>query len=196
MASKQPQLLMRRPHLRGLPQASVPDGYELRHFRPGDEGGWNRLMDIAFERAQGQSDFSQEMAADPPYQPERVRLILDRTGTVVATASCWQSARFPSGSMNLHWVATEPTHGGRGLGTAVSVDALQQGVREGQQRAFLQTDDFRVAALKTYLRLGFEPVITHDSHVQRWRDILSQLSWPESFEARIAGPQESFVAPA
>lgn len=196
MASKQPQLLMRRPHLEDLAQPAVPPGYELRHFRSGDEGGWNRLMDIAFERTAGQSDFAREMAADAPYRAERVRLIFDRTGTVVATASCWQSARYPAHSMVLHWVATEPSHGGRGLGTAVSLDALHQGVREHQQRAFLQTDDFRIPAIRTYLRLGFEPVLTDDSHAPRWHSILSALSWPEGYEAQLAGPLEAFPVPA
>ena len=77
----------------------------------------------------------------------------------------------------------------------MSLDALHVGLAEGRSRAFLRTDDFRVPALKTYLRLAFEPVISHDSHPGRWRMILDELSWPESFEAVLAGPVESSSGP-
>lgn len=194
MAEKLPQLLMRRPHLQDLPAPLVPAGYLLRHFRPGDETGWNRLMDVAFERRSGQSDFAQEMASDDPYRPERVKLVLDEGGNIVATASCWRSPRYPVGSAMLHWVGADPTHGGQGLGTAVSLEALHQGLAEDCTQAFLLTDDFRAAALKTYLRLAFEPVVTHESHRRRWQMILAGLSWPEGFAAVLAGPLESFEA--
>ncbi len=192
MPETQPQLLMRRPHLRNLPAPLLPADYQLRYFLPGDEAGWNALMDKAFERRRGQSDYSREMISDEPYRPERVKLVLADSGEIVATASCWRSPRYPADSAVLHWVGADPAHGGRGLGTAVSLEALHQGVAEGCTRAFLLTDDVRTAALKTYLRLAFEPVLTHDSHRQRWQTILDQFSWPEPFTARLAGPLESF----
>ena len=195
MAERAPQLIMRRPHLLNLPAPRVPQGYEIRHFRKGDEAGWNALMDLAFERTPGRADFTRDMAADELYRPEHVRLVLDDAGAIVATASCWHDGRFGDDSVMLHWVATDPALGGRGLGTAVSLDALHVGLAEGRSRAFLLTDDFRVPALKTYLRLAFEPVISHDSHPGRWRMILDELSWPESFEAVLAGPVESFERP-
>jgi mycothiol synthase len=192
LAGKKPQLIMRRPHLRDLPAAEVPAGYVLRHFRPGDEAGWNGLMDLAFERQQGQSDFTREIAAEAPYRAERVKLVLDDEGTIVATASCWLTERFGDSTTMLHWVGTDPAHGGKRLGTAVSLEALHQGAGEGQARAMLLTDDFRVAALKTYLRLQFEPVIAHRSHAKRWRKILDSLCWSERFEHILSGPRESF----
>ena len=196
MSEQLPQLLMRRPHLRDLPPVQTPAGYAVRHFRRGDERGWNRLMDLAFERGRGRSSFEREMAADTAYRPERVQLVVhEGSGAVVATASAWQDARYGEEAVVLHWVAAHPDHGGRGLGTQVSLAALHRGVAEGRSRSFLLTDDFRTAALKTYLRLGFEPVITHVSHPERWRMILRSLSWPERFDAVLAGPRESFQPP-
>ena len=188
--SPSPQLLMRRPHLREVPAAVPPEGYELRHFRPGDEAGWNALMDLAFERRPGQSDFAREMAADDAYRPQRVKLVLDRTGRIVATASCWLLPRFGAEAAVLHWVARHPDYGGRGLGRMVSLAVLHQAVEEGRLRAYLSTDDFRVPALRIYLRMGFEPVMTHGSHPGRWRRILKDLDWPERFEPILRGPRE------
>ncbi len=187
-----PQLVMRRPHLREVPAAVPPEGYELRHFRPGDEAGWNALMDLAFERRPGQSDFAREMADDDPYRPERVKLLLDAKGQIVATASCWVLPRYGTDAAVLHWVARHPGHGGRGLGALVSLAVLHQAVEEGRRRAFLQTDDFRVPALRIYLRMGFEPVIAHGSHPDRWRRILEDLDWPERFEPILRGPRERY----
>ena len=187
-----PQLIMRRPHLRQVPAAVAPAGYELRHFRPGDEAGWNALMDLAFERRPGQSDFAREMADDDPYRPERVKLLLDASGAIVATASCWVLPRYGDDAAVLHWVARHPGHRGRGLGRLVSLAVLHQAVEEGRGRAFLQTDDFRVPALRIYLRMGFEPVITHRSHPGRWRRILHDLDWPERFEPVLSGPREHY----
>ena len=192
MAKKLPQLIMRRPHLLDLAAPVVAEAFTIRAFRSEDESGWNRLMDAAFERRPGQSDFAREMVSDAPYRPERVRLVTDAHDVVAATASCWLSKRFGSNSAVLHWVATDPQHAGLGLGSAVSLDALHQGLLEGRDRAFLLTDDFRVAAIKTYLRLAFTPVLTHGSHADRWRKILAELSWQESFEELLAGPLESF----
>ncbi len=188
--SRVPQLLMRRPHLRDVPAVVLPEGYELRPFRAGDETGWNALMDLAFERRPGQSDFTREMAADDAYRPERVKLILDRTESIVATASCWLLPRFGDEAAMLHWVARHPDHGGRRLGSVVSLAVLHQAIAEGLLRAFLLTDDFRVPALRIYLRMGFDPVITHGSHPGRWRRILEELDWPERFEPILRGPRE------
>ena len=44
-----PQLIMRRPHLLDLPTPRVPQGYQMRHFREGDEAGWNAFL-IAIDR--------------------------------------------------------------------------------------------------------------------------------------------------
>jgi hypothetical protein len=52
---------------------------------------------------------------------------------------------------------------GRGLQVAASAPSARCRVA-----AVLDTDDFRQAAVKTYLRLGFRPWITHRSHLVRW----------------------------
>ena len=48
---------------------------------------------------------------------------------------------------------------------------------EPQSSVVLFTDDHRLAAIKTYLKLGFEPQMVHDSHPERWREVLAKLGW-------------------
>ena len=179
---------MERPSLAGLPRAEVPEGYCLRHFRPGDEEDWNRLMDAAFERAPGTTDFAGSMAVDPVYRPERIKLVVSPQGRIAATASAWTHQSFGARRGMLHWVGTDPGHAGKKLGTAVSIAAMEHSRDEGRTAMALLTDDYRLAAQKTYLRLGFEPRCTHKSHPERWRRILAGLCWPQNFEQILQGP--------
>ena len=192
MAGNLPQLLMRRPALQGLPPPQVPDGYVLRPFRDGDEAGWGQVMDRAFEWEPGHADFSRLMRADEVFAPERVKLVLAVSGQVVATASCWPVARYGPRNRMLHWVATHPDHAGRGLGFQVSLAALHHAAGEGCRTMTLLTDDFRTAALKTYLHMGFEPLCTHSSHPERWRLILRRLGRPGDYAAHLAAPLTRF----
>ncbi len=63
----------------------------------------------------------------------------------------------------LHMVGVLPSHGGKGLGFQVSLAALRQMKREGFTQSVLETDDFRIPAIVTYLKLNFQPEIIHDN---------------------------------
>lgn len=182
-----PQLVMLRPSLSGLPAVVMPEGYRLRHFRPGDEEGWNRLMDAVFERAPGSTDFDQQMRPDDAFQEERVWLV-EKAGEIVATASAWHRPKFGPTRGYLHWVGTHPGHRGMKLGAMVSVAALQKIQEDGRDSAVLETDDFRIPAVMTYLKLEFEPLLVHENQRKRWKDVLDELRYPERFEAQLSGP--------
>lgn len=190
MTAPVPQLVMRRPHLRRLPAPDLAAGYDIRDFRPGDEDGWNRLMAASFERDLSQFDFRRMMARDAAFRRERVKLVVAEDGTLAATASCWSNARFGADNAMLHWVGTHPDHAGRRLGYEVSLAALQHGSTEGRGAALLLTDDGRTAAIKTYLRLGFVPVLTHESHTPRWETVLKSLGTHAHHLALLDGPLE------
>ncbi|RKN60016.1 hypothetical protein D7M11_36015 [Paenibacillus ginsengarvi] len=72
-------------------------------------------------------------------------------------------------------VGVLPSYSGKKLGYIVSLAALQQMFREERKSAVLNTDDYRIPAIITYLKLGFVPQIVHKSHVQRWRQIAEML---------------------
>jgi mycothiol synthase len=75
----------------------------------------------------------------------------------------------------LGWVVVEPAHRGRGLGELVCRGALGYVGALGHRYAYLLTEDFRRAAIKTYLRLGFEPEILDASHPARWAALRCEL---------------------
>jgi mycothiol synthase len=68
---------------------------------------------------------------------------------------------------------------------------------EGRRRAELRTDDFRVAAIKTYLKLGFEPLLVAENQRRRWRDVLAAIGrgdLVERFAGILEGPIRAEIA--
>lgn len=47
-----------------------------------------------------------------------------------------------------------------------------------EQDIHLYTEDFRLAALKTYLKLGYIPILYSPEMPERWRAICAHLLWP------------------
>ena len=45
----------------------------------------------------------------------------------------------------------------------------------GFETAYLTTDDYRIPAIKCYLRAGFEPEMTEDDHPERWEKIFAAI---------------------
>ncbi len=183
-----PQLVMRRVNLLNLPKIELPPGYSIRSFRTGDEAGWERIIRISFENPT--YEFDKVMKSDPAFRPERVLFVV-HGDEPVATASAWQVDRFGPVVGYLHMVGVSPEHQGKHLGYWVSVAVLHQFVEAGRMEAVLQTDDFRLPAIKTYLRMGFEPLLVHENQRERWRKNLGDLKRNDlitAFESILRGP--------
>jgi mycothiol synthase len=64
------------------------------------------------------------------------------------------------------------------LGQAVCAAVVARYARGGYQRVFLNTDDFRLPAVKVYLKLGFVPFLHGPDMEARWRKVCAQLQMP------------------
>jgi len=172
-----PQERLRKP-----PSWSLPDGYTLRAFRAGDEAEYIRLMAVAGFKG---------------WTPERIGVLLkqvlpngffvvehDLTHRFAATASAQHSPTdsFPFGGQ-LGWVAGDPEHKGKGLGYAVSAAAVKRLLDAGYFSIYLLTDDNRLPAVHTYLKMGFVPLLFAPDMAERWRAVCAQLG----VESRQAG---------
>jgi mycothiol synthase len=83
---------------------------------------------------------------------------------------------------------------GLGLGRLVTLAVLHHLQRRGFRSADLSTDDFRLAAIKMYLGLGFVPQYLtdadrQDDHEARWSAVFARLLAPES--SPVPGRAES-----
>ena len=75
----------------------------------------------------------------------------------------------------LGWVVTHPDHRGKALGRAVSAAVTCRLLDIGYDSIYLRTDDHRLAALKIYLLMGYEPSCYADGMAERWAGVRSAL---------------------
>lgn len=111
---------------------------------------------------------------DDPNVPETYVVELD--SRVVGTASYQLKPDLDADAGWVHYVGVHPDARGNGLGEVLTHKVLEQCVARNRKRAFLTTDDFRLPAIRIYLKLGFAPVCWHSSHQDRWEKISQQLS--------------------
>ncbi len=188
----QPQLSMKLDDLSNLPEVCLPGGYFIRHYQPGDDGNWNKIIYASFEVPEEKRDgwFEHRIKADPAFRADRVFFVV-RGEEAVGTATAWQVSGCPSEIGYLHYVGVLPSERGKRLGYHVSLAALHKMVEEGRKAAVLLTDDFRIPAIKTYLGLGFRPVLVHENQRTRWREIFLQIGRSdliEEFSTILNGP--------
>ncbi len=171
MTDSQPQLRMGFSRFHDLIAPQPPPGYGLRTFRPGDQEAWVSIL------ATGEFGEWDRPRLDRMLEGERAPLPL--AGAFFAThddqpvgAACTFLHPGAGGSVaELGWVAVLPAHRGHGLALHLCRAVLGYVSALGHEYAYLLTEDFRLAAIKTYLRVGFEPEIVHPSHHERWRAV-------------------------
>ena len=117
--------------------------------------------------------------------PSEDLFVIETTeGKIVATACVWTTPSATKKTLverngakvvlampstgEINWVASVEGHRGKGLGDVVSLAVLQRLREIGKQSCWLETDDWRIPAIKTYIKYGFRKIITHDSHAARW----------------------------
>lgn len=166
------KLLMKKETLSDLPPFRCPTGFRIRCFRPGDERDWEELIRHSFTR---EIKFAHKIGDHVPSCAERV-LFICKGGEPVATATAWETGGEDGQRWYLHMVGVKPEYSGRGLGFAASLAALHKMEESGAEAAYLETDDFRLPAIRIYLKLGFLPVHTDASHPGRWERILRQTA--------------------
>lgn len=173
-----PQLAMQRPQLTGLPEVALPPGYSIRGYRPGDAAHWERIIASSFGLPLARFSFDRQMRADPAFRPARV-LFVTYQNAPVGTASAFRFPAVDRTGGSLHYVGVAEAHRGKKLGYWISTAAMKQMALEGWTSVTLRTDDFRLAAIKTYVDLGFGPLIMDDNQRQRWRDVFAALGRQE-----------------
>src|SRR5579871_1551471 len=164
------QLLMRRPNLENLPDAAdLPAGYMLRDGHEEDIPRLATVLGAAFLN----TDWTSEEAHKSLIADASVKriFVIECDGALVATASSRLLPNVYPDSGYVHWVGVDPAHQGRRLGYSVTLATLTDFAARGCRDAVLETDDFRIPAIKTYLKLGFTPVYRDETHRERWDKI-------------------------
>ena len=158
-------------------EISPPPGYTLRLYRAGDEARFFELMRVA-----GWEEWD-----DDKLQPWMAKIIPDGwfmvvhkdNDEIVCTAMALHNYKgiYPFWG-ELGWLAGDPNHAGRGLGLVVSAMVTTRLMEAGYRNIQLFTEDHRLPAIKTYLKLGYIPSLYLEGMPNRWKVICGKLGWP------------------
>lgn len=174
---QQLQMVWPTRRLNDPPVAQLAPGYALRTYQPGDEPQFYALMEAVGWPGWDDDKLRPWLAR---VIPEGWFVVVECTKQkVVASAMALHNHtdQHPFGG-ELGWVACHPAHTGRGLGLAVSAAVTSRLIAAGYRNIHLYTEDWRLAALKTYLKLGYVPFIYAPPMEARWRAVCEQLRWP------------------
>jgi mycothiol synthase len=160
-----------------LPSTILPNQHSLDHYVTGDEAEWISLLHRC-----GFSMFTGERAATALAR-EVVQFLLPQGGVfaydgqqLVACAAACARPEFAPNAV-LMYVGVLPDYRGAGLGAAVVAEVLAVARRSGFPGVTLLTDDDRLAAIRTYLRVGFVPDAASDPAAKkRWKRVMNQLA--------------------
>ena len=153
------------------PSGSLPSEFRLREAEIVDAAAVAEVLTAAFG-----DPWSVERVLGELLQNELVpnTYVIERDGAVVASTSYQLIPAFPDGAF-LHWVGVHPSAQGHRLSHHLCLRVLERTKDAKLPMSYLTTDDFRLPAILTYLRLGYEPDFFHESHPERWQNIREKL---------------------
>ena len=172
-----------------VPDIPMPGGWFIRSMLPGEGPEWSRIVQSAgFYAGSPLSPgelWMEIMGSDASVKTENVFFACDAGGRPVATAAAKfipeeQEGNFPvvQGTLGmLHYVAAMPEIRGAGAGSAVTAAVLRRFGELGIFNCVLTTDDYRLPAIKSYLRLGWEPVLYAPDMRGRWEKVFASLGY-------------------
>lgn len=161
------------------PRADIPEGYISRSYVDGDDVALHRLLE-----SEGWNLTEKEWQDyKDRILPNGLFLIFHTdTNGLVATAGAVHNPNpgryyFPFGG-ELGYLLVHPEHRRKRLGSTVSARVVQRFISAGYENIRVCVQGFRLAASKTYLRLGFVPLLDAEDRYLRWQKICEQLDWP------------------
>lgn len=164
-----PQLFMRLPRL----SAEHAAGDELsERATPDDAARIATLLSAAYDEEWDAARVLQELG---PSEGVDASYVVREGDVVVAVASSRHLEQTFPGVGYLHYVAADSVTSGRGLGGVVTRAVLRHFLEEGLVSVVLETDDFRLPAIRTYLKIGFVPDYRHEEDQARWSRVLPMV---------------------
>ena len=159
--------------LANLPEIEIPEGYELRTYLPGDEQAWADIMNTGIGEWTAEK-CRERLITQPQFLPDGLFFVTFQ-GKPVGSACAWRKSLDEWKVGILHMICVLPEHRSKRLGYVLNLAVLHYLRDHGFGEAWLSTDDFRIPAIKSYLRIGFEPHVFDDLHEKRWQEVFRKI---------------------
>jgi GNAT superfamily N-acetyltransferase len=172
-------VVMIRPDLENILDVPIPVGYALWPMVHTDSQTWTDIQRDA-EKLMVIEDtlFDNQFGREPKEIRQRCFILRDSRGTGIGTISAWYSRNFRGEEWGrIHWVAIRPDWQGKGLGNVLLSQALML-LRRWHEKAYLVTDNRRLAAIAMYLKFGFIPDMNQPYAKESWSKFLHVYNHP------------------
>jgi mycothiol synthase len=149
----------------------IPDGVEIKNWAE-IENPLDKWLDIVQHgltaKKEDEEYYKRCMFHYENYKVEDT-FFFSYNGQEVATVTVICDAKTKEGY--IHMVAVKTEARGKGIGNLMAFCAVKILKEKGMQTAHLTTDDFRIPAIKTYLKAGFCPDLSTEDFKSRWEKI-------------------------
>ena len=169
---KRIRLKMERKNLLNIPEFPLPDGYQIRMFKKGDEHNWARIeasVDEFKDEKAALEHFAKEFGPYIDEMEERCLFVENSNGEAIATTTAWYGDLKGGGEIlgRIHWVGVVPEYQGKKLSKPLLSEALKV-LAQHHERAYLTSQTTSYQAVNMYLNFGFEPFLTEPSCHEAW----------------------------
>ncbi|HHU83885.1 MAG TPA: GNAT family N-acetyltransferase [Clostridiales bacterium] len=157
-----------------IPEHELPEGYSFSNFKGiEDIDDWAKICDNGLcEYSTGPVRFVEDVLGRKDVKPYEDIFFLDYLGEHIGTVTAFVHADKNIG--NVHMVAIRTDFRGKGLGKYLNMIAVKHLFSKDIKWAYLSTDEWRKAAVKSYLNAGFRPVEYDIGMEERWAAVLEE----------------------
>jgi len=162
---------------RGKRAYAMLEGYCLRVFSNDDRAEIVELMQLAGFQKWNFDVLQQALYLCVPNGA--FVLVESKTNKIVAMmmARHVSDAEHQCGG-RIDWLAVDPRYRGKSFGYIVASAATNRLIDINYGNIYVTTDDHRLAAIKTFLKIGFIPNVYRPEMYERWRKLCSNLNVP------------------
>jgi mycothiol synthase len=172
--NKLEQLQMRRGNEKAR-EIIFPTGYYMRAYKKGDETAWCECCvngSLGVDKI-SEDIFVEKMLNDKSVNPSNIFFLISPQGEIAGTVTYQYSPNENTGT--IHMVGIKQEFQGMGLALPMNLYAVEKILQDGKTKIDLQTDDWRIPAIKTYLKAGFKPVYHTPDMKERWKNVIERL---------------------
>ena len=150
----------------------LPEGYYMRSYQKGDGIGWCECCiggSLGLDEI-SEAEFERKMLRDNNINPDNIFFLISPSGEIAGTVTYQYSHEQDTGT--IHMVGIKKDYLGKRLALPMILYAVKMMLEDGKKIINLTTDDWRLPAIKTYLRAGFKPVYHKPDMEGRWSKIM------------------------
>lgn len=151
-------MIMRAEGLNHAFAGSLPDGYCIKAYTPGDEDMWAMIETSVGEfdtEAEAREYFVQTYLPFPDETARRCFFVIAPGGAYAGTCTAWFMRGEASEIGVIHWFGVRPEYQGLGLGKALLLHCLRFFEEANTFPAYLHTQTWSHKAVGLYIDAGF-----------------------------------------